>query len=80
MSPGFIALREVGFCERVARAMEEDGGRGGGFSGRIRRGYEEAVAMSSKESTSWVERWWLALLILFGLLFVTFLVSFKPRI
>jgi hypothetical protein len=28
----------------------------------------------------WVDRWWPLLLILFGVLFVTVLVSFKPAI
>jgi hypothetical protein len=33
---------------------------------------------SSHESLSWVENWWPFFLILFGLLFVTLLVSFAP--
>ena len=33
---------------------------------------------SSGESVSWVDRWWPLLVILFGLLFVSILVSFKP--
>ncbi len=28
----------------------------------------------------WLDRWWLPLLILFGVLFVSFLVSFNPVI
>ena len=30
------------------------------------------------ESMSWLDRWWSLLLILFGVIFVTVLVSFKP--
>lgn len=33
---------------------------------------------SSHESEPWIDRWWPALVIAFGLLFVTFLVSFHP--
>jgi hypothetical protein len=32
----------------------------------------------ASERESWMDRWWPLLLILFGVLFVTFLVSFKP--
>jgi hypothetical protein len=34
----------------------------------------------AKDREVWVDRWWPLLLILFGVLFVTFLVSFKPAI
>jgi steroid 5-alpha reductase family enzyme len=34
--------------------------------------------MSASNETAWVDRWWPLLVILFGLAFVTFLVSFKP--
>ena len=30
------------------------------------------------ESTHWLDRWWPLLLILFGVLFVTILVTFSP--
>jgi steroid 5-alpha reductase family enzyme len=33
---------------------------------------------SSTESMSWVDRWWPLLVILFGVIFVTVLVSFNP--
>lgn len=33
---------------------------------------------SSIESTSWVDRWWPLLVILFGVIFVAVLVSFHP--
>ena len=32
----------------------------------------------ASERESWLDRWWLLLLILFGLIFVTFIVAFKP--
>jgi hypothetical protein len=35
---------------------------------------------SSSESQSWLDRWWLLLLILFGLIFVSILVTFSPTI
>jgi steroid 5-alpha reductase family enzyme len=35
---------------------------------------------ASHEKGSWVDRWWPLLLILFGVTFVTILVSFKPGI
>lgn len=35
---------------------------------------------SPNESGSWLDRWWQLLVILFGLIFVTFLVSFSPTI
>jgi len=48
-----------------------------GFEGREK----ENVAMSSSsESGSWLDRWWQLLVILFGVLFVTMLVSFSPTI
>jgi hypothetical protein len=34
--------------------------------------------MSSHQSEPWIDTWWPALVIAFGLLFVTLLVSFKP--
>lgn len=34
---------------------------------------------SSNESVHWLDRWWPLLVILFGLLFLTFLVSFSPK-
>ena len=36
--------------------------------------------MNSHESESWIDRWWTVLVIAFGIIFVTFLVSFKPTI
>ncbi|RSL15272.1 hypothetical protein EDE15_0755 [Edaphobacter aggregans] len=36
--------------------------------------------MSSSSESSWLDRWWQPLLILFGLLFVTILVTFSPKI
>jgi steroid 5-alpha reductase family enzyme len=33
---------------------------------------------SSVESISWVDRWWPLLVILFGVIFVTVLVTFNP--
>jgi steroid 5-alpha reductase family enzyme len=33
---------------------------------------------SSTESMSWVDRWWPLLVILFGVIFVTVLVTFNP--
>jgi hypothetical protein len=33
---------------------------------------------SSNESVSWVERWWPLFVILFGGIFVSILVNFKP--
>jgi len=35
---------------------------------------------SSSESISWVDRWWPLLVILYGVLFVTLLVTFSPTI
>jgi hypothetical protein len=35
---------------------------------------------SSSESLSWLDRWWPLLLILFGLTFVTVLVTFSPTL
>jgi len=35
---------------------------------------------SSHQSEPWIDRYWQVLVILFGILFVTFLVSFKPVI
>ena len=34
--------------------------------------------MSLHEKDSWLDRWWPLLVILFGLIFVSVLVSFKP--
>lgn len=34
----------------------------------------------ASERESWVDRWWPLLLILFGVIFVTCLVSFNPTI
>jgi len=36
--------------------------------------------MSSSNESSWVDRWWPLLVILFGISFVSFLISFKPTI
>jgi hypothetical protein len=35
---------------------------------------------SANESASWIDRWWPVFVIGYGLLFVTFLVSFAPTI
>ncbi len=34
---------------------------------------------SSSASESWLERWWPLLVILFGVIFVSVVVSFSPR-
>jgi hypothetical protein len=34
---------------------------------------------ASKECGAWFDRWWKPLLILFGILFVWFLVGFNPK-
>ena len=36
--------------------------------------------MSSHEQEPWIDTWWPALVITFGIIFVTILVSFKPTI
>jgi steroid 5-alpha reductase family enzyme len=36
--------------------------------------------MSSSNESSWVDRYWPVLVILFGLIFVTVLITFKPGI
>jgi len=36
--------------------------------------------MSSHHSEPWIDTWWPVLVIAFGIVFVTFLVSFKPTI
>jgi hypothetical protein len=36
--------------------------------------------MSSHHSEPWIDTWWPVLVIAFGIIFVTFLVSFKPTI
>ena len=36
--------------------------------------------MRSHEQQPWIDTWWPVLVIGFGLIFVTFLVSFKPTI
>jgi hypothetical protein len=36
------------------------------------------VAMSASSEEKWIDRWWPLFLILFGVLFVTVLVSFAP--
>ena len=50
-----------------------DGGSGLGF------GLED-VEMSASNEDSWLDRWWPLLVILYGVLFVTVLVSFSPTI
>ena len=35
---------------------------------------------ASSETESWIDRWWPLLVILFGLVFVTLLVTFSPTI
>jgi hypothetical protein len=34
--------------------------------------------MSSSSESAWLDRWWPLLVILYGVLFVSILVSFKP--
>lgn len=34
--------------------------------------------MSASHESSWVDRWWPLLVICFGLIFVSILISFKP--
>ena len=41
---------------------------------------EGDIAMSASSEEKWIDRWWPLLLILFGVLFVTVLVSFAPTI
>jgi hypothetical protein len=36
--------------------------------------------MSASASESWVDRWWPLFVILYGVLFVTILVSFSPTL
>jgi hypothetical protein len=36
--------------------------------------------MSSHQSEPWIDTWWPVLVITFGIIFVAFLVSFKPTI
>jgi hypothetical protein len=38
------------------------------------------LKMSSHQSEPWIDTWWPVLVITFGIIFVTFLVSFKPTI
>jgi hypothetical protein len=35
---------------------------------------------SSSESVSWLDRWWSLLVILYGVIFVSILVSFSPTL
>ena len=52
-----------------------------GFGSRLgseRRDKEEGAMSLASGRESWVDRWWLLLLILFGVIFVTFIVVFKP--
>jgi steroid 5-alpha reductase family enzyme len=39
---------------------------------------EDVEMSSSAESMSWVDRWWPLVVILFGVIFVTVLVTFNP--
>ena len=41
---------------------------------------EEVAMSSSNESAGWLDRWWQLLVIVFGLIFVTILVTFSPTI
>jgi len=41
---------------------------------------EESAMSLATERESWVDRWWPLLLILFGVVFVSVLVSFHPAI
>jgi steroid 5-alpha reductase family enzyme len=41
---------------------------------------EEDAMSSSTESESWLDSWWPLLVILFGLIFVAILVTFKPAL
>jgi hypothetical protein len=53
---------------------------GSGFQLGFESGKKEDVEMSSSSgSESWLDRWWPLLLILFGLTFVSLLVSFFPK-
>ncbi len=36
--------------------------------------------MSSSHESPWLDRWWPLLVILFGIIFVTFVTTFKPVI
>jgi len=36
--------------------------------------------MSESHEAKWIDRWWPLLVITFGVVFVTFLISFKPTI
>lgn len=49
------------------------------LSVRIDRWVKEDVRMSlASERESWLDRWWLLLVICFGLIFVSILIMFKP--
>jgi hypothetical protein len=51
------------------------------FSVRILREVKgECEMSSSSESVSWLDRWWPLLVILYGVLFVSVLVSFSPTV
>jgi hypothetical protein len=39
---------------------------------------KENVEMSSSSASHWLDRWWPLLVILYGILFVSILVSFHP--
>lgn len=41
---------------------------------------KEKSQMSSHESEPWIDTWWPVLVITFGVIFVTILVSFNPTI
>ena len=40
----------------------------------------EELQMSSHQSASWIDTWWPLFLILFGISFVTLLISFAPTL
>jgi hypothetical protein len=39
---------------------------------------EDVEMSSSSESASWLDRWWPLLIIIFGVIFVSVIVSFSP--
>jgi hypothetical protein len=41
-------------------------------------GQEDVEMSASSESVSWLDRWWMLLLILFGVIFVAILTTFSP--
>jgi hypothetical protein len=67
-------------AEQFERGLDSRLGFGGGL-GNVRENFKENVEMSSSsESVHWLDRWWGLFVILYGVLFVSILVSFSPTI